>query len=160
MTLYQDDDGSAYLCRSVNNAYAGISQLTDDYLNTTGIISKGPQIEGQAIWKINGKYYLIGSHLTGWSPNQAVLCSTDSKTLKGAQWTILPPPTNSATTYNSQSTFVLPYKHPNGKDLYIYMGDRWNSPNVGAATYVWLPFNVTPARVNLQYFDSWKISDY
>jgi len=144
----------------VNNAYAGISQLTDDYLNTTGIISKGPQIEGQAIWKINGKYYLIGSHLTGWSPNQAVLCSTDSKTLKGAQWTILPPPTNSATTYNSQSTFVLPYKHPNGKDLYIYMGDRWNSPNVGAATYVWLPFNVTPARVNLQYFDSWKISDY
>lgn len=35
-------------------------------VNTTGgIISKGPKIEGQAIFKRGGKFYLIGSHLTG-----------------------------------------------------------------------------------------------
>jgi len=160
MTLFKDDDGSAYLCRSVNNQYAGISQLTPDYLNTTGIISKGPQIEGQAIWKINGKYYLLGSHLTGWSPNKAVLATTNSKTLKGATWDTLPSPTDSPTTWNSQSTFVLPYSHPDGRKLYIFMADRWDFPNVGDATYVWLPFNVSSKGISILYFDQWKIKDY
>lgn len=71
----QDTDGAAYLVRSVENKYAGISQLTPDYLNTTGIISKGPRVEGQCIFKFQGAYYLLGSHLTGtlfmpapWSP--------------------------------------------------------------------------------------------
>ena len=45
----------------------------------------------------------------------------------------------SATTFNSQSTYALPYTHPTtGKVLVIYMGDRWNAghaPN----QYVWLP---------------------
>ena len=38
---------------------------TPSIVNTTGIISKGPQIEGVAIFHRNDKYYLIGSHLTG-----------------------------------------------------------------------------------------------
>lgn len=36
MTLYQDDDGSAYHVRSDANKFAAVSKLTDDYLNTTG----------------------------------------------------------------------------------------------------------------------------
>jgi len=161
MTLFQDDDGSAYLVRSVSNQYAGISQLTDDYLNTKGIISKGPQIEGQALWKMNGKYYLLGSHLTGWAPNQAVLCVSDSSQLNGATWTTLPVITTSSTTYDSQSTYVLPYRHPNGKMLYIFMGDRWASPQVDQATYVWLPLVVkSPTEINLPWEASWNIHDY
>ena len=38
---------------------------TPSIVNTTGIISKGPQIEGVAVFHRNDKYYLIGSHLTG-----------------------------------------------------------------------------------------------
>ncbi len=30
-----------------------------------------------------------------------------------------------STTFNSQSTYVLPYTHPSGKTLHIYMGDRF-----------------------------------
>jgi len=161
MTVYQDDDGSAYLCRSVQNQYAGISKLSDDYLTTTGIISKGPQIEGQAIWKMNGKYYLLGSHLTGWSPNQAVLVVSDRNSLNGTTWTTLPPITSSSTTDDSQSTFVLPYKHPNGAMLYIYLGDRWAYPNVGQATYVWLPMVIHSSNnVQLVYEDQWTIKNY
>jgi len=65
MTIFQDftNNGKTYVIRSVNNEYAGISLLTDDYLNTTsdGIISKGPKCEGQTIWnddRSNG-YYMV-----------------------------------------------------------------------------------------------------
>jgi len=161
MTLYQDDDGSAYLCRSVRNQFAGISKLTDDYMNTTGIISKGPQIEGQAIFKIYGKYYLTGSHLTGWNPNQAVLCTTDSRSLSGATWQNLPPMTSDQTTYNSQSTYVLPYLHPSGSLLYIFLADRWAYPKVDQASYVWLPLVVNSVTdIKLIWHDQWTIKDF
>jgi len=161
MTLYQEDDGSAYLCRSVGNQYAGISQLTDDYLNTKGITSRGPDIEGQAIWKMNGRYYLLGSHLTSWAANQAVLSISDGAQLNGATWTILPVITTSSTTWESQSTYVLPYMHPDGKMLYIFMGDRWAYPDVGKASYVWLPFVIKSAtEISLPWEASWVIRDY
>jgi len=161
MTVFQDDDGSAYLCRSVGNQYAGISPLTSDYLNTAGIISKGPRIEGVAIWKMNNRYYLLGSHLTGWSANQAVLCVSNGNTLNGAVWQTLPVITTSSTTYESQSTFVLPYHHPNGKMLYIYLGDRWDYPTVNLASYVWLPFEVnSPTSITLPWEASWVIKDF
>lgn len=145
MTLFKDDDGSAYLCRSVENQYAGISQLTADYLNTTGIISKGPRVEGQAIFKLDGAYYLLGSHLTGWAANPAVLSRSKKPTLHDTDWDILGNPSGSPTTFDSQSTYVLPYTHPDGRLLLIYQGDRWNDHGPGGlpnATYIWLPFQV------------------
>ncbi len=51
MGLFQDEDGSAYLIRSVDNQYAGFSKLTPDYLHPTGIFSHGPKCEGQAVWR-------------------------------------------------------------------------------------------------------------
>lgn len=44
MGVFQEDNGTAYLIRSVNNQYVGISQLTPDYTNTMGITSTGPQV--------------------------------------------------------------------------------------------------------------------
>jgi len=161
MTIYQDDDGTAYLCRSVSNQYAGISPLTADYLNTAGITSKGPKIEGMAIWKMNNRYYLLGSHLTGWTANQAVLCESNGNSLKGATWQTLPVITSSSTTWNSQSTFVFPYNHPSGKTLYMYMGDRWDYPTVNMASYVWLPLVVNSANsISLPWEASWVIKNY
>ena len=39
MGVYQEPDGRAYLVRSVGNAFLGISQLNDEYTNTTGLCS-------------------------------------------------------------------------------------------------------------------------
>lgn len=39
-----DGDGKAYLIRSVNNQFAGISQMNDACTNVTGIISSGPDM--------------------------------------------------------------------------------------------------------------------
>lgn len=173
MTLFQDDDGSAYLVRSVDNQYAGFSRLSDDYLSTTGIISRGPRCEGQAVWRDGNTYFLLGSHLTGWASNAAILSKAEGGIRNGTQWTVLGIPSGDATTFNSQSTYVLPYTHPaTQRRLHIYLGDRWNEAgagSVGNASYVWLPLvrnASTPALFSMSGLadgrgdGSWRISDY
>eukprot|EP00659_Diplonema_papillatum_P000050 gene50-88_t len=168
MGLYQDND-LAYLVRSVANTYAGISQLTPDYMNTTGITSTGPRMEGVTIFKLD-TYYLFGSHLTGWSPNPAQLCVTPTTDdVRYAIWdknaTECPNPTTSSTTYNSQSAFVVRFEDTvNKKYSFMYMGDIWNAPNVGDAYYIWLPivFNSTAAQSfpSVPDLTEWTFGDY
>ena len=40
----QETDGRAFLVRSVNNQFVGISQLNDAYTNTTGLVSVAPKV--------------------------------------------------------------------------------------------------------------------
>ena len=178
MGLFQDlsasagTDGAAaapaYLVRSVDNEYAGLSRLSDDYLRPTGIISRGPRCEGQAMWRDGDRYYLLGSHLTGWSANAAILSTTTAPLRNGSSWEVLGNPSGSPTTWDSQSTFVLPYTHPDGRKLHIYMGDRWNGHGedggVGNASYVWLPLVSTsakgPGSFTMPFLPSWKIADF
>lgn len=237
----QDTDGAAYLVRSVENKYAGISQLTPDYLNTTGIISKGPRVEGQCIFKFQGAYYLLGSHLTGtffmpapcpppccahtqrcithtythaaaaaatavcpsthqhrvgaqsgcavsrhaahtawhrlgcpwqpqWEPNNlqlaVYLCATVSCLLRRLAMLVCTPHVCLSPTFVSPSAR---YTHPNGKELLIYMGDRWNDHGPGGlvnATYIWQPFVVEndslmlQGTLNFTWHDKWAIKDF
>ncbi len=44
MGVFQEDDGTAFLVRSVENKYVGISQLSPDYTDTLGISSTAPQV--------------------------------------------------------------------------------------------------------------------
>ena len=57
------------------------------------------------------------------------------------------------TTFDSQSTCV--FEDPSG-DL-IYMGDRWNSDNLGDSRYIWLPVEFTErGEMELRWRDEWK----
>lgn len=44
MGVFQEDDGTAFLVRSVKNEYVGISQLSPDYTDTLGISSTAPRV--------------------------------------------------------------------------------------------------------------------
>jgi len=87
LQLFQDDDGSggsaAYLIRSVNNEYVGMSRLSDDYLTTTGKILSTirPALEGMAVFRHPADHtlYALMSHLTGWEPNPLVLLRAHKK---------------------------------------------------------------------------------
>jgi hypothetical protein len=135
MNLYEDKhDGSVqgtYLVRSCDNQYVGISRLSDDYLNTTGLTSTiGEPREGHAIFHRHSHYYMMTSHLTGWAPNPAELFISDRDSLQDAKWISLGNPTGSEKTFDTQSTFVLPFpstKYP-GTQFFIYRGDRWDAP--------------------------------
>ena len=81
MTLFVDEDGKAYLlCASEENATLQLSLLTEDYLKPSGTywrILEGKANEAPALFKHEGKYYLITSGCSGWKPNAARLAVAD-----------------------------------------------------------------------------------
>jgi hypothetical protein len=159
MTLFQDEDGKAYhIFSSENNATMHVSLLTDDYLKPSGIgrrIFVDKSREAPAMFKRNGKYYLITSGCTGWAPNPAMLGAADS--VLGV-WKELYNPCiglNGDSTFFSQSTFVLPIQ---GKpDQFIFMADRWNKTNLEVSRYVWLPLIFRNDKAIVEWKDSWKL---
>ena len=82
------------------------------------------------------------SRLTGRSSHPAELFITNQNNLENVKPLSLGNPTHSPTTFNSQSTFVLPFFSTKyaGTGFYIYMGGRWKYPRLLNASYRWLPF--------------------
>jgi len=159
MTLFKDEDGKAYhIFSSENNAVMHISLLTDDYLKPSGIEKRifiDKSREAPAMFKNQGKYYLITSGCTGWSPNPAMLATSDS--ILG-EWTELYNPCKgpkSESTFLAQSTFVLPVAGKPGK--FIFMADRWNKTNLEDSRYVWLPLIFRNDSVIIEWKDSWSL---
>lgn len=161
MTVFQDDDGKAYLVyASEENHGLHLSLLTDDYLQTTGRYVRllpGVRMEAPAVFKRNGDYYLIASGVTGWAPNPAH--SAHAKSIWGP-WTELGNPVRGsaaeeATTFQSQSTFVLPL--PGGQ--FLFMADRWNPKNAIDGRYVWLPLSWEENKPVLRWADEWTLPD-
>jgi Glycosyl hydrolases family 43 len=162
MTLFVDDDGKAYhIHSSENNQTLHFAELTDDYQSFTGKyvrVLEGKANEAPAIFKKEGKYYLISSGTTGWKPNPARLAVADHPF---GPWQELGDPSRGdekqvKTTFWSQSTFILPVIGK--KDAYIYMGDRWTPENAIDGRYVWLPIQFENNKPILRWFDKWDIS--
>lgn len=140
-TVFVDDDGKAYqFCSSENNQTLHINELTDDYLKPTGRFVRrfiGESREAPAVFKRNGKYYMLSSGCTGWDPNRAEIAVADS--IMG-EWTTLGDPCigpDADKTFYAQSTYVLPVQGK--KDCYIAMFDRWNKTDLENSRYIWLP---------------------
>jgi len=169
MSLFRDPlDGQAYFIRSVDNSYVGISRLTSDYLNSTGIISKHSVFEGMAIFRHpNGTYYMMTSHLTGWNPNPLMLFRAQGNTLDDPQWVDMGNPTGDHTSFNSQPTYVVQYTPSKGEPYFVYMGDNWvHCPNEDGtegplinACYIWLPINFHEKSVTMEYNGAWDLED-
>ena len=81
-TVFVDDDGRAYqFYSSENNETMYISLLTDDYLKPSGRFTRNfvkESREAPAVFKYNGKYYMLSSGCTGWDPNVAEIAVADS----------------------------------------------------------------------------------
>jgi beta-xylosidase len=163
MNLFVDDDGKAYhIYSSEHNGTLHISQLTDDYLKPAGKyirIFPGDFNEAPAMFKHRGKYYIISSGCTGWAHNPARLSVADSI---GGPWKSLGHPAvgtdeQKATTFQSQSTFVLPVQGK--KDAFIFMADRWRPENAIDGRYVWLPIEFdSTGKPFIQWTDKWDLS--
>jgi len=144
MTLFADEDDKAYLIySSESNKTMHVCLLSDDYLSPTtkySRITTAVNREAPAIFKYKHKYYLITSDCTGWSPNPATYAVAEN--ILG-EWKQLGNPcigVDANTTFQSQSTFVLPM--PGKKKLFVFMADRWNKLNLEDSRYVWLPLKM------------------
>ncbi|GAA3990383.1 glycoside hydrolase family 43 protein [Mucilaginibacter dorajii] len=151
MTLYKDDDGKAYLVySSEDNNTMHVCLLSDDYLKPTKTYSRifeNQKRESPAIFKNEGKYYLITSGCTGWSPNAASYAVADKVT---GPWTQQGNPCkglNAEVTFFSQGAFVLPVIDKPGR--FIFMGDVWNKTDLERSTYLWLPLHVNNGKIEI-----------
>lgn len=76
----------------------------------------------------NGTYYIITSHLTGWSPNPLMLFRAAGKTLDDPQWVNMGNPTADRTSFNTQPTYVVQYTPTTGAPYFVYMADKYVPP--------------------------------
>lgn len=143
MTLFVDDDGKAYhVYSSEGNLTLHIAELSEDYTAHTGRyirIDPAGHNEAPALFKRNGRYWMITSGCTGWKPNRARLLTADSI---WGPWTRYDSPMRgdrADLTFGGQSTFVL--KVPGFEDAYIFMADIWRPEHPSDARYVWLPID-------------------
>ena len=142
-TLFVDTDGQAYFISASNENYdLNLYRLKSDYLSIgalAAVLFPGGHREAPALWKRNGVYFLLTSAATGWSPNQAAYATSSSLTSGWSAWTNV----GDATTFYSQSTFVLPVAGVSGTAC-LYMGDRWAGAWTGPvndSTYIFLPIS-------------------
>lgn len=142
-TLFLDDDGTAYfLSAARDNADLHVYRLADDYMNVDKLVNvlfQGEYREAPAVFKKDGKYYMLSSFCTGWAPNQGCFSVADSM---DGKWSLLEN-FGDRTTFYSQPAFVLPV---DGK--FYYVGDRWGDPftrpfDYYKSTYVVLPIQFT-----------------
>ncbi|MDR0574348.1 MAG: family 43 glycosylhydrolase [Tannerella sp.] len=162
MTLFVDDDDKAYhIYASEENLTLHIAELSDDYLNYTGKyirIAPAGHNEAPAIFKKNGKYFMITSGCTGWDPNAARLFTAGN--IRGP-WTEHPNPCrgeDAGLTFHSQSTYILPVAGK--KDAFIFMADRWTPDHPIDGRYVWLPVCFENGLPVLRWYDRWDLSAF
>lgn len=191
MNLFKDDDGTAYLIySSEENRTMYISKLLDDYSDVKGWhrdgnvdtngnpvrditykgvygvdyirVFPGGSREAPAVFKYNGKYYLLTSSATGWAPNENMYSVAESML---GQWSAMADPfvRSSASdpdplkAFNSQTAAVIPVDAAKGK--FIYVGDDWNGGNFtvnGGAKYIWLPIEFGQGSdISIKWYSSW-----
>lgn len=194
MNLFKDDNGSAYLIySSEENRTIYISKLTDNYLDVTGWhkdgnvdsngnplrdttyrgvygvdytrVFPGSQREAPAMFKYNGKYYLLTSGATGWAANENEYTTADSifgdwSTMQNpfVKTSNSDPDPNKA--FNSQAACIIPVDAAKGK--FIYVGDDWNGGNFstnGGAKYVFLPIDFGQGTdMTIKWYNNWDLS--
>ena len=163
MALYVDDNQKAYhIYSSEENKTLHIAELTDDYLDYTGKyyrIDPAGWNEAPALFKKDGRYYMITSGCTGWRPNPARLLTADNI---WGPWTRHPDNpaigNDSETTFHSQSTYILPVQ--GRENTFIFMADRWKPQNAIDGRYVWLPIEFENGLPVLKWVDEWDLSVY
>ena len=183
MNLFVDDDGTGYIIySSEENATLFISKLNEDYTYLSASPETavqgvdflrsetfaGQKREAPAMFKYDGKYYLMTSGCTGWGANQASFAVSENGIL--GDWKIIGDPCvtdtsvcsyTNALTFGTQSTNIIPIDAANGK--FIYMGDRWNNKNPGQnelidPQYVWLPVEFDgEGNMILRPYADWKL---
>ncbi len=150
-TLFVDDDGTCYqFCSSEENQTMHINRLTDDYLKPDGTYVRrfaDQAREAPAVFKYNGKYYMLSSGCTGWDPNEAELAVADD--IMG-EWTVLGNPctgVDADKTFYGQSTYVIPVDAKRGR--FIACFDMWKKKDLADSRYIWLPVKINRQTGNI-----------
>lgn len=153
---FVDNDGSAYLIfesRPTKGFF--IAKLTGDYMNVEKTCFVPAPLEGGALVHYQGLYYVVGSHMTGWSPNPNVYATAPALTGPWTTFKPLAPP--EANNYNSQSTMLLAVTGSKTTTV-IFMGDIWKPRQLWDSRYFWMPLEINNGEMRLPPPSPWTLN--
>ena len=154
-----DDDGSAYLIYEDRPLGFHIAKLSDDYLSVANDVhffpkDQGGNLEGGALVHYQGLYYVVGSQLTGWTPNPNKYAT--ARNLEGP-WTpfkdIAPPFVN---TYGAQSSMLMKIAGSKTTTV-IFIGDVWKPETLWDSRYMWVPLQIGDDKLFLPDPKPWTL---
>jgi beta-glucanase (GH16 family) len=162
MTLFVDDDGSAWQVYSSRENYdLRIVRLTDDYLQPTteDKLLFSAHREAPALFKYQNAYYLITSGCTGWAANKATIHKATSLTGPWTQMSHNPMSGPGAdSTFGAQSTYIQPVAGK--KDAFIFMADKWDPHDLRNSRYLWLPLHIRDERPVVEWMLAWDLGQF
>jgi hypothetical protein len=152
---FVDDDGTAYLIFEDRPHGFHIAKLSANYLTVEKEVCLIPEhLEGGALVHYDGLYYVIGSSLTGWSPNPNKYATA---TNLAGPWSafkdIAPPESN---TYGSQSCLLLKVVGSKTTTV-VFVADIWKPENLWDSRYLWMPLQIGGGKLWLPPPQPWTI---
>ncbi len=162
MTVFADEDGSAYLYSSSDwNVTMYCTRLTDDWLGVTEEQTKmfeNMSREAPAVFRYKDKYYIITSGCTGWDPNEASYAVADGPM---GPWTVMGNPCvgeGADLTFGGQSCWVQPIDPEKGE--FIFMADIWRPSHHSESGFIWLPIQIfNDGAIRIEWRDEWKLEE-
>ena len=163
MSMFQDDDGTAYLAyvwwQTGPNREHGIYRMSADYLtlDTRMFLWNIPSREAPHIFKRNGTYYYGVSETNGIQPSPTRYYTATNLAGPWSGETIMSTP-GSTVTFETQCDFVFPFAGPQGT-VYMFDGDRWIPTGGFQGDYLWLPYQFgTGLMPTMNYYQDWDLN--
>ncbi|MWV58987.1 carbohydrate-binding protein [Rathayibacter sp. VKM Ac-2754] len=163
-TVFTDDDGSDYLVFSYRDGrsrtYVGkISDADSLSVETAVEVYRGAGREGNAMFKLDGQYYVASSDLHGWNTSQTYLVRSLEGRIQGPYSSMyVLPGTEKDYSHVTQSGFFLTVQGTE-QDTVIYAGDRWADFAWNGLGYnQWVPLSGTDADVRFNSLSEWELN--
>jgi hypothetical protein len=169
-TVFQDDDGKAYLICSNshgrNDLYVAPLRASDFLaVESAKEIGRGPGREGNCLFKYNGRYYFCSSNLHGWNASPTyVISASNILGPYGAEQVMKN--TELDFSHVTQTGFFITV-NGSKQSTVIFCGDRWSDFGGNGIGYnQWCPISFdgqTPVFHSLSQWDidaatgEWKI---
>jgi hypothetical protein len=164
-TVFTDDDGKDYLIFSnrEGRGRAFVSKLREsDSLRAEPGVQIGQNSsgrEGNAMFKLDGKYYHAASDLHGWNSSVAHVLESTSGNIQGAytsEYTL--PGTEMDYSHVTQTGFFVTVKGTK-QNTVIFAGDRWADFAWNGLGYnQWMPVTKTGARPQFHSVSQWQFN--
>ena len=160
-TLFQDDDGKAYVIASNvkgrSNLYVAPLRESDFLkIESATRIARGKSREGNAMFKYKGIYYFCSSDLHGWNSSHTY-CMTSKNVLGPYENEFILDGTDEDFSHVTQTGFFI---QVNGtKDSFvIFAGDRWSDfAGNGLGYNQWLPISFENGKPKFNSLTEWNI---
>jgi hypothetical protein len=161
-TIFQDDDGQAYLVSSSSSGRANryVSPLrATDFLEAENavLVYKGGGREGNCMFKYDGRYYFCSSDLHGWNSSQSYCVSASN--IRGP-WSaeFVLEGTQNDYSHVTQTGFFIAVKGSEQTTI-VFAGDRWaNFAGNGIGFNQWMPLSFNGNTPHFHSLSAWTLN--